>query len=622
MKIKLSTIVISFFLCASLCAQSKVLLADSIKVIRDGNYGLSIAKKISDDTYGIIDTNANTIVSFEYDAIYPFYEKLALAYKDDKCGFLNLEGEVGIPFDYELGNHFVNGKAVVSKNYVKGVIDTSNQVVLPFKYTALATHDHRFYAFQLEPKKSGIMDSNEQVIIDPIYDILLAKNDSLWAGRRNNKFYILKNNGDFQNVNAFDQLGSMNSAGLIRFSIGNKVGFLDDQFKTVIPAQYERSGVAIGSIMSVFDGNKWGFIDEKNQPITDFIYDKVQSLNKEYCIVVKDRKSNVIDQNANVMLDQDCKEIRKISNSNLIYIDRHIYDSSFQRKTKEEVVYVPERLSGLRNGMIKVRVKDSLIWDKIGYLDSLGNMKVEGIYDEGDHFYEEKCTAVRSNGKWSFINTNGKKQTSREFDSVAHFGSFDNCNYIVEKDDLYGCFIGDKLLYEPQFEKLIVDQNQVLIYKKGNKYGIIDLTRNRINTVLYDSITANISDYFVVDDGLHGFIDKDLKTIIPIEYEYLAHGGLFFIAKMNGKYGTISESNEIIQDFVYDKIVMKPFTVVKVYKNGKVGILSSNGSELISPKYDEIRDLDWFNVEVVSGSKTEIINIAQLESKVENEKKK
>ena len=144
-----------------------------------------------------------------------------------------------------------------------------------------------------------------------------------------------------------------------------------------------------------------------------------------------------------------------------------------------------------------------------------------------------------------------------------------------------------------------------------------------VNPVMYDTVRARWSGYEVKKAGKFGFLDKSLNISIPFEYEYLEYAGDFLIAKLNGKFGTISMSNEIIHDFVYDKIEKKLLDIVKVYKEGKVGALSSTGTELLPPIYDKINRVNWSNVEVSIGEKSEIINIAKLESEqaIKNSKK-
>ena len=296
------TTMVFLLLSIGLCAQKKTVRIDSIKVVYDGNYGLSIVEKISDGTYGVVDSKLTTIAPFEYDMIYPYHDKLALAYKDDQCGYLNLQGEIEIPFEYSSGNHFKNGKAVLVKEDKKGVIDTLNNILIPFKYYALATHDHEYYRYQLVKGKFGIMNDSQEIIVEPIYDKMSMKDDSLWVAKRDDKFIVLKNDGTLHNTTQFDKLGRIdsriNGGNFIWFEVDGKRGFLNSQYKTIISPQYERSGIDIGHIVSVYNGKKWGFIDISNNLLTGFIYDKIEYLNKEWSIIVKDGKFNIINKDA------------------------------------------------------------------------------------------------------------------------------------------------------------------------------------------------------------------------------------------------------------------------------------------------------------------------------------
>ena len=142
-------------------------------------------------------------------------------------------------------------------------------------------------------------------------------------------------------------------------------------------------------------------------------------------------------------------------------MDNHIYDNQLRKITKQEVRLSNGRFGGMKHGMMKIYVNN-----KLGYIDSLGNISISGVYVEGHHFYEGNCTGVQLNGTWDFISSEGQKLTAMKFDSVHHFGSYNKCNYIVVKDGKNGCFINDKLLFEPQFEKILVDEDAGLIYRR------------------------------------------------------------------------------------------------------------------------------------------------------------
>ena len=610
MKIKGFIIVLALFFSYIIKAQDYVKLpSDSIEVVDDGNYNLIIVKNLSSDKFGVIDSVGKLVVPFQYDYIYSFFDELALVYNDDKCGYLNTEGKVAIPLEYAAGNHFKNGKVIVIKgDFTYGVIDKSNNIIIPFKYDLLQTHDHTSYGFRLGNEKSGLMNSQEQVILEPTYDNFRKKNDSLWIAKIDKKITILRNNGDLHIPDKFDAIERINRAKLIRFTADKKFGFLNEQYEVIIPAQYLNTGPAMGSLIAVFNGEKWGFIDRDNNLKVAFIYDQVRGLNKESCIVTKEGESNIIDKNTNLRLEKTYKYIKRIPNSDLVFMDGHIYDKELNRKTTDKVSLGNGIFSKMRNGMLKVYVNG-----KIGYLDSLGNMKIPAAYDDGAHFYKTGCTIVKKGDKWGFIKDNNELLTAFIYDSKLHFGSFDECNYLIVRDSLYGYFSGDRVVLEPQFQELIVGEDRSLLYRKGDRYGIIDKRTNEPNEAMYNKIKASGLGYEVERAGKYGFLDKSLKTIIPLEYEYLEDRGRYLVARLNGKFGTISKTNQVIEDFVYDNIEMKPYDVIKTYKDGKVGTLSSAGTELLPPIYDDISKVDWRSIKVTINEKTEIIDLAKLE---------
>jgi len=583
-------------------------LPDSIKVLNAGNYNLHIAKHQITEKYGILDDDGNIHTRFIYDKIYPFYDELALAYNASKCGYLNLEGEVQIPFEYVIGDHFKNGKAVVSKKFINGVIDKQNDVVIEFKYNALLTHDHNTYHFQLEPRKSGLMDKNEQIIVDPEYDVFVSKNDSLWVGRKKGKFIIYNNEGALHNELEFDQIGKANSAGLSRCMSNGLIGFLDEHFNTKIEPQYKKTGPAVGNLIAVSKGNKFGFINQDNVWEIDSIYDKVQYLNNNACVVIKKGKSNILTTDGSLVFDTEPKYIKGISNSDLVYVDGFIYDAEFRKVNKEKVTVKDASFHGMENGLMKVYRDKNL-----GYMDSLGKMKIPFMYDEGDHFYEEKNTAVTLDGKWGFIDQLNNKLTDIVFDTVMHYGSLRNCNYIIKQENLSGVFKGNELLVEPSFDEIIVYGQSNLIFRKDEAYSVIDKRTNTLRELPYKILEADDFGYLVEQEDKYGFLDTNFEITIPLAYDTLIHVGYFLIAKKDGKFGTLSDNNVILEQFRFDEIFAEGLGLIKTRIGDKHGLLGESGRVILKTKYDVIKKIDWKNVEVTEGKNKKIINIANFE---------
>jgi hypothetical protein len=93
------------------------------------------------DDWGIIDTNGNWIVKFQYPDIYVSYSfcegyaRVRNVYMSpEKNGHIDMDGNIVIPIIYEDILAFKNGYAGAKKNGKWGLIDKNGNLVVPYKY--------------------------------------------------------------------------------------------------------------------------------------------------------------------------------------------------------------------------------------------------------------------------------------------------------------------------------------------------------------------------------------------------------------------------------------------------------------------------------------------------------
>lgn len=188
--------------------------------------------------------------------------------------------------------------------------------------------------------------------------------------------------------------------------------------------------------------------------------------------------------------------------------------------------------------------------------------------------YSEGLAAVERNGKWGFINKDGRLIIPMKYDNVNAF-----------KDGFSIVNIGGN------FESDAVE---------FGKWGVIDKKGVEVIPLIYDNIEGKISKQGILwaeRDGKIGYIDINGEIVIPFKYEMysppsydaLCQGELA-IVKLNGKWGFINIKGEEIIPLKYDNIDYCLDNIAKIVLNGKYGFVKYDGSEIIPPEYDEISD--------------------------------
>ncbi len=133
---------------------------------------------------------------------------------------------------------------------------------------------------------------------------------------------------------------------------------------------------------------------------------------------------------------------------------------------------------------------------------------------------------------------------------------------------------------------------QVILFSKNrtvsnNRIGLMDtegtiLLPAEYNRIMYDdeneAYIIKVSQY-----GATGMLNKDLKTIIPIEYDEIKAGknsDLFLISK-DKKYGFVNAKGEIVIDMIYDGADVFSEGLAPVLKDGKWGFINEKGKVVI-----------------------------------------
>lgn len=152
--------------------------------------------------------------------------------------------------------------------------------------------------------------------------------------------------------------------------------------------------------------------------------------------------------------------------------------------------------------------------------------------------------------------------------------------------------------------------NSLLIVKKNNQYGVIDLKGNAVLEAKYNKIQymPNTGDFLVTGSNKKvGVISKTRETKVQLLYDKLelmdSDAGLY-LAQKDGKYGVIDfkgnikiyiEYEEIgmdISNFEKNEIKNRYLLVdnlIPVRKDRKWGLFDKNGKQVVDFEYDRFR---------------------------------
>ena len=234
-----------------------------------------------DYKWGIIDEKGNELCDIKYeDAILPYhYEGFYKVKYGGKYGFINTDGKEIGSIKYDSVASFNNGFAVVELNGKIGFIDKKGKEICEITFDEVNEFDKNKTASVKKNGKWGIIDSNGNIVCNFKYDEITYFNNGLWLVKDSNDLYSIINE-NFEEVIPFNKYKSIYysypPSSLMKVFDGIHYGFINKSGQEVIPTIYDYffdTGDAKPIIAE--KGVKWGIISRDGRVLVDFKYDHI-----------------------------------------------------------------------------------------------------------------------------------------------------------------------------------------------------------------------------------------------------------------------------------------------------------------------------------------------------------
>ena len=369
-------------------------------------------------------------------------------------------------------------------------------------------------------------------------------------------------------------------------------------------------------------GNKFlrGFINQKGEQITPFIYDYVY-ISGNYLIVEKDKKYGMLDTKGNYILSLDYNLIRNYYEFTLIqknkklalFIENHgivtdfIYDDlvdifpnyilltnnqgDFLLNNKGETIYSVDNNEELKS------MKDSLliVLNKKSNKMFLRNLENNNLFASGynEIAFISNLLKVSSNKKTGIVTYKNEIVIPLDFVSIY---KFNDDYFIVDKDDLKGLYQKSDVVLPLKYKQM----NHFLtdyLYVTNNKdlSGLYDANLNVVIPEAYRIYEYYKSFYLVEQNNQLLVFNIDDKSTLKLnsnykfrdKNQYWINKRNYFVLQEGDKYGVVNYKGEIIIPFEYD--YLEPIYASNKFiakNNNKYGLISHE-NEIIKPiKFD------------------------------------
>ncbi len=447
-----------------------------------------------------------------------------------------------------------------------------------------------------QDNKTGVIDRNGKIVIEPEYDDIRIPNPekAIFACYKNSEVKILGENKQelYTQYEKVEPIRLKNIASDLMYE------------KTVL--KYEENG-------------KYGLIDLEGKKVVKAIYDEIESLSyKEGELLVKqDNKCGVVNINGRTVVNSEY--------DNIVVDAYHTNGVGYKfagyivsNKTDEGYRY--------------------------GYVDYKGKKRLPTEYNEISRItdIEDKDNAyliVAKNGQYGLIN-NDKELIKNEYQSI----SYNKTNKLLtmEKSKKYGIATLDgKVILPEEYDQ--IDINGIYVYaKKADNTTVYDSKGTKVeidkDVAILDTENENYKIKLNTKEGTkYGVIGKDGEQIIEEKYSYIEYlyGDYFRASNEKSKLGVIdSKGNEKIalENDSLQKIEESNVLQATTVSSETTALYDSNMSKICEMKKAKIdveenyiriynnEEIKYFNKQGKEISVSEIYPQNTLFAKRENDK--
>ena len=352
---------------------------------------------------------------------------------------------------------------------------------------------------------------------------------------------------------------------VLAFLLGMGAAFADS-------ALYQAVGPYSEGLVAAMQNDKWGFVDENGNPVTEFVYTSVGSFVNGFAKVQLDGKWGYINAAGEQIIpceyEEPAKQLSSIHKSVADFSEGYVRVISgglygFADANGEIVVPCQYTAAGdFKNGCANVTGGSE---NKDGVLILRESGEIEEYFGNDDaRHVGEGIIEIRDGSSYGLVNKNGESVLAVSYNSFWFF------------------------------------ENSFCRAQKNEKFGMVNSAGELVIPCNYKSLSVSGEGYFVArKDKKLGLIDAGGKTLLPFEYEVIGTVSEGLVpARKGGKYGYLNLKNEWVIPNEYEDARQFVNGAAAVKKDGKTLIINANNEVILQ---DYAGDMDFFPMAYFEG---------------------
>jgi hypothetical protein len=537
--------------------------------------------------YGLIDLENRTIIPQQYQNIYPIGSlRFAVENFENKLSIFTEAGKAVTGFTIDKISPFTKNYAIIYQGEQQGVIDRDGQIKVQPKYQSVAILEDGSLKIR-EPHTWEFLDGKNKLLQTHLADSIEPVDNNLLKVTRGQLVELTDDQLKRKSNTALTAIGSFQNNRAIVY-LSRKQGVITRSGTLIVPPVYDSIVMANGYFTALqFQGGQstWMLLDSMGTRLTTKLYERMAPLNatyfavryrgfagainlagkeeigcvydsllqiKEGLVVVKFRQQYGI-----VNFKEQWIVTPRTNRLTILTANRFIEQSPVRKSLKAtdgNVIYFTDNPIKVYPDYLLEYLPSGTIW-KINLEGRIADRQVhpdepiEAIYEES-----EGLRAIRKNGKYGFIDSQGRLRIANRYEGVKKFS-----------DELAPAMIRghwgyinhqDQIAIQPVYDEVLAFERGVAFVRKGNVWGTIDKTGKLLLPVRYQSIKLLDTRNFLIKlNDLEGLADASGRILILPKYHTLMDtGNGFAIVERDAKYGVINLQGISTIPLIYDHI--------------------------------------------------------------------
>ncbi len=433
-------------------------------------------------------------------------------------------------------------------------------IIIPFKYDLISGCQSN-YCIAVKKNKFGVIDKNDNIIIDFNYDYLeFSSNSKLILAAKENKYGFINIKNEevipfkYDNALPFTE-------GLAAVFINGKCGYISENGKNIIPLYYDYCYSFSKDKAAVKKAGRWGYITPQNTISLPFTFEKANPFYLNYATVKEEGKWYIINSTGSKIKELNAEDIFPFIKG-IARFKRNGKYGFIDTSGKEIFSPIFDEAEDFKFPIIRAKINNTNIM-----ADRFGRITLPDYEKFQNH---TNAVIVWKSGKAGMLDKYFKEIIPPSFELIQPVS---DTLFIVEKDNLYGMINSEgRYIIEPVFEELEPEKSnnpQLLRAAKNDKSGVLDISG---------------------------------KILIPLNYEVVEIWDDSILLK-NKKYSLVSRDGNTIMEEISDETPQYRKNIIRFSQDGKYGIYSVKDKKIkIPPIYSEMEIFDEIQIEATTQS--------------------